>query len=117
MLTHRNLLANAMQTRYWTPQARDAQEVALCVTPFFHSYGSTVGMNLSILAAATMVFLPLCKARDVVQTISRDHPTLMPGIPTRYLAIMRDAGKRSEQLSSITYCISGAPPLPADVRR
>jgi long-chain acyl-CoA synthetase len=116
MLTHRNLLANAMQTRYWTPQARDAQEVALCVTPFFHSYGLTVGMNLSILAAATMVFLPLFKARDVVKTISRYHPTLMPGIPTMYLAIMREAGKRSEQLSSIKYCISGAAPLPAKVR-
>ncbi|TMD64165.1 MAG: long-chain fatty acid--CoA ligase [Chloroflexi bacterium] len=116
MLTHRNLLANAMQTRYWTPQAHDAQEVALCVTPFFHSYGLTVGMNLSILAAATMVFLPLFKARDVVKTISRYHPTLMPGIPTMYLAIMREAGKRSEQLSSIKYCISGAAPLPAKVR-
>ncbi|MFL5655056.1 MAG: long-chain-fatty-acid--CoA ligase [Ktedonobacteraceae bacterium] len=116
MLTHRNLLANAMQTRYWTPQAHDAQEVALCVTPFFHSYGLTVGMNLSILAAATMVFLPLFKARDVVKTISRYHPTLMPGIPTMYLAIMREAGKRTEQLSSIKYCISGAAPLPAKVR-
>src|SRR5947209_3465873 len=116
MLTHRNLLANAMQTRYWTPQARDAQEVALCVTPFFHSYGLTVGMNLSILAAATMVFLPLFKARDVVKTISRYRPTLMPGIPTMYLAIMREAGDRTKQLSSIKYCISGAAPLPAKIR-
>src|SRR3989440_12185459 len=36
MLTHRNLLANAMQTRYWTPHAHDAEEVSLCVAPFFH---------------------------------------------------------------------------------
>src|SRR6266571_5799472 len=92
MLTHRNLLANAMQTRYWTPNAHVAEEVTLCVTPFFHSYGLTVGMNLSILAAATMVLLPLFKAKDVVKTISRYRPTLMPGIPTMYLAIMREAG-------------------------
>src|SRR3989441_1571839 len=116
MLTHRNLLANAFQTHHWAPKAHEADEVTLCVAPFFHSYGLTVGMNLSILAAATMVFLPLFKARDVVKTISRYHPTLMPGIPTMYLAIMREAGKRSEQLSSIKYCISGAAPLPAKVR-
>ena len=55
MLTHRNLLSNALQTRHWTPKARDGEEIGLCVAPFFHSYGLTVGMNLSIYAAATMV--------------------------------------------------------------
>jgi long-chain acyl-CoA synthetase len=116
MLTHRNLLANAMQTRYWMPKARVAEEVTLCVAPFFHSYGLTVGMNLSILAAATMVLLPLFKAKEVVKTISRYRPTLMPGIPTMYLAIVREAGEGTRQLSSIKYCISGAAPLPAKVR-
>src|SRR5260370_11683379 len=38
MLTHRNLLANAMQTRNWAPKVRDAAEVTLCVSPFFHAY-------------------------------------------------------------------------------
>jgi len=116
MLTHRNLLANAIQTRNWTPQAHEAGEVTLCVAPFFHSYGLTVGMNLSIRAAATMVLLPLFKAKEVVKTIRRYHPTLLPGIPTMYLAIMREAGKHTEQLRSIKYCISGAAPLPAKVR-
>ncbi len=61
MLTHRNILSNAMQTRYWTPECKEGEEVTLCVAPFFHAYGLTVGMNLSILAAATMVLLPLFK--------------------------------------------------------
>ncbi len=77
MLTHRNLLANAMQTRYWTPQAKTAGEVTLCVAPFFHAYGLTVGMNLSILAAATMVLLPRFKSADVVKAIRQYRPTLL----------------------------------------
>jgi long-chain acyl-CoA synthetase len=117
MLTHRNLLANAFQTRYWTPNARDAKEVTLCVAPFFHCYGLTVGMNLSILAAATMVLLPRFKAKDVVNAIRKYRPTLFPGIPTMYLAIMREVGKHTEHLASIKYCISGAAPLPAKVRQ
>lgn len=116
MLTHRNLLANAFQARSWVPKAHDAEEVTLCVAPFFHSYGMTVGMNLSILAAATMILLPQFKAKEVVKTIRRYRPTQLPGIPTMYLAIMREVGKHAEQLRSIKYCISGAAPLPKKVR-
>jgi len=116
MLTHRNLLANAVQTRDWTPQVHDGEEVMLCVAPFFHSYGLTIGMNLSILAAATMVLLPTFKPAGVFKAIREYHPTLFPGIPTMYLAIMREAGKHTEQLSSIKFCISGAAPLPAKIQ-
>src|SRR5207248_1357269 len=57
MLTHRNLLANVLQTRSWVPKAREGEEIALCVAPFFHSYGMTVGMNLSILVGVSMALL------------------------------------------------------------
>ncbi len=116
MLSHRNLLANAMQTRAWIPQAREGEEVVLCVAPFFHAYGLTVGMNFALLAAASMVLIPRFKPQEVVKAIRRSHPTLFPGIPTIYLAIMRAAGKHPEDLRSINYCISGAAPLPAQVR-
>ena len=117
MLTHRNLLANALQTRDWIPNTRDTEEVTLCVTPFFHSYGLTVGMNLSILSASTAILLPQFKVKEVVKAIRRYHPTQLPGIPTMYIAIMREAGKHAEYLRSIRYCISGASALPAKVRK
>ena len=116
MLTHHNLLSNAFQSRYWTPELHEAGEIALCVAPFFHSYGATVGMNLSILAGATMLLLPRFTAKEVVQSIRKYRPTLFPGIPTMYLAIMREAGQHTEQLRSIKYCISGAAPLPAKIK-
>ena len=116
MLTHRNLLANALQTRTWNVQARDGEEITLCVAPFFHSYGLTAGMNLSILAAATMILLPQFKVKEVVKAIRRYHPTQLPGIPTMYISIMKEIGRHSEELRSIKYCISGASALPAKVR-
>src|SRR5258708_12200920 len=116
MLTHRNLLANALQTRSWIPNARDAEEVTLCVAPFFHAYGLTAAMNLSILPAATIVLLPQFRAKQVIKTIGRYHPTQLPGIPTMYVAIMREVGRHAEKLRSIKYCISGASALPARVR-
>jgi long-chain acyl-CoA synthetase len=116
MLTHRNLLANAMQTRAWIPQAREGEEVVLCVAPFFHAYGLTVGMNFALLAAASMILVPRFKPKEVVKAIRRYHPTIFPGIPTMYLAVMREAGNHPDDLRSINYCISGAAPLPAQVR-
>ncbi len=116
MLRHRNLLANAMQIRAWFPKVREGEEVMLCAAPFFHAYGMTAGMNVSILIAATMVLLPRFKAKEVVKVIRHDHPTLFPGIPTMYLAIMREAGRHPTSLGSIKYCISGAAPLPAKVQ-
>src|SRR5581483_2201438 len=99
MLTHRNLLANALQTRYWTPAAVQGGESTLCVAPFFHSYGLTVGMNLSIYAGAAMILLPKFSAKEVVKAIGRYRPTLFPGIPTMYVAIMREAKGRASLLS------------------
>lgn len=116
VLTHGNLLANALQARAWNAEARDAQEIVLCVAPFFHSYGMTVGMNLSIAGAATMVLLPQFKVKEVVRAIRRYHPTQLPGIPTMYLSIMKQVGSHTRELRSIKYCISGASALPAKVR-
>jgi len=116
MLTHHNLLANALQTRSWIPNTRDGEEVVLCVAPFFHSYGLTVGMNFPIYSASTMVLLPKFDTKEVVKTIRRYHPTQLPGIPTMYIAIMHGIGKHVADLRSIKYCISGAMGLPAKVR-
>jgi len=110
------LLSNALQTRHWTPRAVEGKEICLCVAPFFHSYGLTVGMNLSIYATTTMLLLPQFSAKLVVKAITRYHPTTFPGIPTMYLAIMREVGNRAEVLRSVKFCISGAAPLPAKIQ-
>ena len=116
MLTHRNLLANTLQVRAWVPKIHEGEEVMLCAAPFFHAYGLTACMNVSILIAATMVLLPRFKTKEVAKAIQHDHPTLFPGIPTMYLAIMREVTGHPEYLGSIKYCISGAAPLPAKVQ-
>ena len=117
MLTHRNLLANAIQTRAWFPKAQEGAEVMLCAAPFFHAYGMTVGMNLSLLVAATMVLVPRPRmVKEVLKAIRHDHPTIFPGLPTMYLAIIREASRHPDDLQSIKYCISGGAPLPAKVQ-
>jgi len=116
MLTHRNLMTNAMQTRSWFPKAVEGEEVMLCVAPFFHAYGMTVCMNASLLLGATMVLVPRFKPKEVVKAIREYHPTVFPGVPTMYLALMREAARHPEDFSSIKFCFSGAAPLSAQVQ-
>ncbi len=119
MLTHRNLVANAIQTGIWPGEARFTAHTAVVALPFFHVYGLTVGMNMNIYNAATMVLLPRFVPADVLATIQKYHPDLFPGIPTMYLAIAREIEKRGkgEKIDSVKVCLSGAAPLLGEVQK
>lgn len=116
MLTHSNLLANTMQVRNLMAKVSDGQEMVLSAVPFFHAYGLTTCMNFSIFTASVMLLMPQFKPKEVVNAIRRYRPTLFPGVPTMYLALVREVGEDRESLGSINYCISGAAPLPVKVQ-
>jgi long-chain acyl-CoA synthetase len=63
-----------------------------------------------------MVLLPQFKPKEVGKVIRKERPTLFPGVPTMYLALVREVGEDQQALRSINYCISGAAPLPAKVQ-
>ncbi|WIG57286.1 MAG: Long-chain-fatty-acid--CoA ligase [Ktedonobacterales bacterium] len=117
MLTHSNLLANAMQAWAWNEQPDGSRHTTLCVAPFFHVYGLTVGMNMTMLNGSTMLLLPRFTVKDTLKAIEKHQPDLFPGVPTMYLALAREAEKRRRDLSSIKVCISGSAPLPLEVQK
>lgn len=117
MLSHRSLLANAAQCLAWNEQPPEKKHITLCVAPFFHVYGLTVAMNLTVLAASTMVLLPRFTVKDTLKAIEKYRPDLFPGVPTMYLALAREVEHKPRNLSSIEVCISGSAPLPAEVQR
>jgi len=116
MLTHYNRVTNAVQTRTWSYQSKDAQEVVMCVLPFFHVYGMTAGMNVGFYLGATLVLVPRFDAKEVVKLIGKYGVTMLPGVPTLYVAINDYASQHSKvDLSSVDVCISGGAPLPVEV--
>jgi long-chain acyl-CoA synthetase len=116
MLSHRNLVANAVQTRHWIPDVREGHERFLCVLPFSHIYGLTTALNVPVMVGATMIILSTFQTREVLETIRRTRPTLFPGVPTMYMAINNFPGVRRYGIRSIRACISGAAPLPVEVQ-
>lgn len=118
MLTHRNLLANALQVWAWTgvQDTTTTHETIFCAAPFFHSYGLTVAMNAGIWSGSTLVLMPRYKAKDAVKMIQKYRPTLFPGVPTMYLGISREIEEHGGDVHSVRICISGAAPLPKEVQ-
>jgi len=119
VLTHRNLVANAVQARAWLIEIRDGEEVVMAVLPFFHAYGGTLCLYLGTLVAATIVLVPRFDITDVMELIAKYQPTIFPGVPTLYSALngaIKDNAERQAAMRSIRLCVSGGAPLPADVR-
>ncbi|OFW57971.1 MAG: long-chain fatty acid--CoA ligase [Candidatus Solincola sediminis] len=118
MLTHRNLLANTMQCAMWGREFLErGKDVFLCVIPFFHSYGQTVGMNNAIFNAGTMVLIPQFEINMLLQAIQKYEPNLFPGVPTIYIAILNHPDALAYGVNKIKLCNSGSAPLPIEVHR
>jgi long-chain acyl-CoA synthetase len=114
--THHSLIANALQTASWIPNAQHGRERILCALPFSHAYGMTACMNLGVALAAAMILLPTFETQHVLHAIRREHPTIFPGVPPMYAAIAEERKARSYGLASLRACISGAAPLPVEVQ-
>jgi len=116
MLTHYNLVANTQMSQNWLYKTKEGEEIVLGVLPFFHVYGMTAVMNLSIMMASKMILLPKFEVEDVLKTIQKQKPTLFPGAPTIYIALLNHPSLKKYDLSSIEACISGSAPLPTEVQ-
>jgi long-chain acyl-CoA synthetase len=115
MLSHHNLVVNCMQGAAWFGDLRDGEDSILCVLPFFHSYGMTVGMNIGIFKAAKLILMPRFELEACLKAIAKEKPSLFPGIPRIYIALNEAPQTKDYDLSSVRACLSGAAPLPLAV--
>ncbi len=117
-LTHRNVQANAVQTRAWFPRMVEGQETILTSLPLYHSYAMTTCMNLGALSGAALLLIPNPRVLPhILKSINKHHPTLYPGVPALYISLINHPDISQYDVSSIKACISGAAPLPVEVQQ
>jgi len=116
MLTHHNLVSNVQMCTAWLYKLEGSKEVVLGVLPFFHVYGMTTVMNLSIMCGSKMILMPKFDAEEVLKTIEKQKPTLFPGAPTIYIGLLNHPNLEQYDLSSIDACISGSASLPIEIQ-
>ncbi|MGQ0673930.1 MAG: long-chain-fatty-acid--CoA ligase [Hyphomicrobium sp.] len=116
MLTHANVYINVKQVAAWAPSLSDATEKVLGALPFFHVFAMTVVMNFGIAKAAEIIIMPRFVLLDALKLIDKLKPTVMPGVPTLFNAIMNAPDLKKYDLASLKFCLSGGAPLPLEVR-
>ncbi|GLC88358.1 long-chain-fatty-acid--CoA ligase [Lysinibacillus piscis] len=116
MLTHKNLIANVTMCDTWLYKCVNGQETIMGILPFFHVYGMTTVMLLSVFTQNKMVLLPKFDAETALKTIDKQKPTLFPGAPTLYIGLLNHPDIGKYDLSSITACLSGSAALPVEVQ-
>jgi long-chain acyl-CoA synthetase len=116
MLSHRNLIANTLQTRHWIPEAVEGKERFLCALSFSHIYGLTTSLHLPVALGATLILEPGFDIVRILNAVKRHRPTIFPGVPGMYVAINNVPGVRKFGIESIKACISGSAPLPVEVQ-
>ncbi len=116
MLTHRNLVANTVQTRHWFANAREGHEVVLAALPLSHAYGLMTCLTVPVALAASVVLLTAFDPEQVARTIQHERPSLFPGVPAMYVALNALPDVRRYGFDSITACLSGSTGLPLEVQ-
>jgi long-chain acyl-CoA synthetase len=117
MLTHGNVYVNVLQVAAWAPRLQEAKERVLGVLPFFHVFAMSVVMNYSIARAFEIIVMPRFVLDDAIKLIDKTKPTIMPGVPTLFNAIMHHPKIKSFDLSSLKVCLSGGAPLPLEIKQ
>lgn len=118
MLSHYNLVVNALQCRHWVVDTLEGEERVLGWLPFFHSFGMTACLGFTLSCAGTLVLIPDPRDLDsILKTIEKEKITMLPGVPTMYAALGNYPKTQNYNLSSIRACISGGAPLMESVKQ
>jgi acyl-CoA synthetase (AMP-forming)/AMP-acid ligase II len=115
MLTHRNLVANIVQTSA-VVQATEG-EVSIAVLPFYHIYGFTVLLNISLYQGATIVTMPRFDLELFLRLLQDYAVTRANVVPPIVLALAKHPLVAKYDLHSLLSINSGAAPLDASVEQ
>jgi len=115
MLTHANLSKQVQQLKSWFPTFNRGEEVMLSALPFFHVFGLSVAMNLSVYMGWGDILVPKPQPEQLLETIGKFKPTFAPLVPTMYIGMLSHPNINNVDMTSIKGCFSGSAPLPIEV--
>jgi acyl-CoA synthetase (AMP-forming)/AMP-acid ligase II len=113
MLTHRNLVANLVQTAAMLPIAEG--DAVLAFLPFFHIYGMQVLMNGALCQGAKVVTMPRFDLEQFLTLCQEHHVNRAFVAPPIVLALAKHPLVDKYNLSDLKQVFSGAAPLGAEL--
>lgn len=110
MLSHANLLSNARTlAELWRFNSND---VLLHALPIFHTHGLFVACNVTLIAQASLIFLPKFDLAAILRLLPK--ASVLMGVPTFYTRLLGDARFSQDLVAHMRLFISGSAPLLAE---
>ena len=87
----------------------------LIVNPFFHTFGYKAGILACLMAGATMVPEPVFDVDVVLQRVSDERISVLPGPPTIFQSILDHPKRDRYDLTSLRLVVTGAAVVPVEL--
>jgi len=114
MLTHYNLVSNALMNAYWFNWS--SNDVVLGVLPLCHSWGACY-MNSTVYVGATLVLTTRFDPERVLELVEKKRITVWYGAATMFTIIVNHPAVTKYDLSSLRCVKAGAAPIPDSTKR
>ncbi len=119
MLTHYNVVSNVLQHRAYL-EVMEKREgfrhpIVVGVLPWYHIYGQTVDLSLTLYGGGTLVVFPAFDAEQVLRTIQEKKAHIFMGVATMYVAFLNRPDLQNFNLKSLKWCNNGASIIPQEV--
>jgi acyl-CoA synthetase (AMP-forming)/AMP-acid ligase II len=87
----------------------------LIVNPFFHTFGYKAGILACLMAGATMVPEPVFDVDVVLQRVSDERISVLPGPPTIFQSILDHPKRDAYDLATLRLVVTGAAVVPVEL--
>lgn len=110
VLTNGNINAVAKQAEIILPEVNNTDSM-LSILPLFHCFGLVVGIHAPLCLGVSTILIPRFDAKRFDKLLTKYKPTLLPGVPTLFEALINNKYMKGVDLSHIKYAISGGDTL------
>ena len=114
MLTHYNLVANAIQNATWLGWSRE--DIVVGVLPFYHSWGACTCIDSPIYSGARVIIQPRFDTEALLNLIEREKATVLYGAASMFITLTANPLIEKYDISSLKYVKVGAMPIPFDTK-
>lgn len=108
MLTHRNIVANLLQSRAWLSHLDDTTEVIITALPLYHVFALTANCLTFIYLGGTNILITDPRDMDgFVKEMSRHQFTAITGVNTLFNSLLHTPGFGDLDFSTLKMALGG----------
>ena len=117
MLSNMNFNALGLQTIAASGFGSVAGMKMLSIMPVFHGFGLGIGIHTALIGGATCILIPQFSVKVYADTLKKQKPNIIPGVPTLFEALLRAESLEGEDLSFLKGIFSGGDSLSPELKK